>query len=59
METLASIELQAILDITATRLLSRYEDKLSSHTNLKLICKWGFDGASNQSTYKQKFEDNS
>ncbi|KYN14601.1 hypothetical protein ALC57_13175 [Trachymyrmex cornetzi] len=58
-ETVASIELQAVLDMTTIRLLSLYEDKLHLYTNLKLICKWGFDGASNQSTYKQKFRDNS
>lgn len=25
------------------------------YTNLTLICKWGFDGASNQSVHKQHF----
>lgn len=58
-ETLASVDLQAILDLTATRLLTLCEDKLSLYTNVKLTCKWGFDGASNQSMYKQTFEDNS
>lgn len=56
-ETQVSIDLQAILDITTTRLLTLYEDKLKLYTNLKLTCKWGFDGASNQSMYKQKFKD--
>lgn len=54
-DTFALIKLQAILDLTVSRLLTICEDKLSLNTNLKLICKWGFDGASNQSIYKQKF----
>ncbi|KYN29311.1 hypothetical protein ALC57_01251 [Trachymyrmex cornetzi] len=37
---------------TTIRLLSLYEDKLHLYTNLKLICKRGFDGISNQSTNK-------
>lgn len=27
-----------------------------SNNNLKLYCKWGFDGSSGHSIYKQKFE---
>lgn len=52
------VELQALLDLTSTRLLSVCEQDLECHTNLILFCKWGFDGASSQSTYKQKFKDN-
>lgn len=55
-ETIASINLKAILDLTSERILTICEQNLDSHMNLKLICKWGFDGASNQSTYKQKFQ---
>lgn len=54
-ETISSIDLQAILDLTSERLLTVCEQNLDRRMNLKLICKWGFDGASNQSTYKQKF----
>jgi len=49
-ETVVSIELQAVLDVTTIRFLSLYEDKLNLYTNLKLICKWRFDGVFNQST---------
>lgn len=56
-ETTASIELQVVLDLTSVRLLKVSKQNLDSHTNLKLICKWGFDGASAQSTYKQKFQE--
>lgn len=55
-ETVASIDIQALLDITSSRLLKVCEENIDNHTNLKLICKWGFDGASGQSTYKQKFQ---
>lgn len=54
-ETFAFIELQALLDHTTTRLLQVCKENVNLHTNLTLICKWGFDGASNQSTYKQHF----
>jgi len=40
-ESLASIELQAILDLTATKILTFCEDKLNLCKDLKLICKWG------------------
>ncbi|EFN65427.1 hypothetical protein EAG_00267, partial [Camponotus floridanus] len=50
-ETIASINLQAILDLTSERLLTVCEQNLDRQLNLKLICKWGFDGASSQSTY--------
>lgn len=55
-ETIASIEVQAILDLTSTRLLKVCEQNLDNNKVLKLICKRGFDGASSQSTYKQKFQ---
>lgn len=56
-ETSACIELQALLDLTVNRLLKICEGNIGSHKNMTLLCKWGFDGASSQSTYKQKFQD--
>ena len=50
----ASIKLQALLNLTAMRLLDAMDFNLSSKADLELICKWGFDGASSQSNYKQK-----
>lgn len=46
------VKVQAILDKTVTRLAKVIEisDKIK---DLTLVCKWGFDGASGQSTYKQ------
>lgn len=51
----AKITLQALLDITVKRILKNLccDEK---NKQLKLISKWGFDGASNQSRYKQKME---
>lgn len=59
-ETSAEIPLQPLLDQTAERiLLSQKEviDQLSIEQlqNLVLICKWGCDGSSGHSTYKQRF----
>lgn len=54
-DSLAEIKLQALLDLTTKRIL----DGLSSNVEnkqLTLISKWGFDGASSQSRYKQKME---
>lgn len=51
----ARITLQALLDITVTRILQSLS-KEEHNKQLKLISKWGFDGASNQSRYKQKME---
>lgn len=58
-ETSASIELQALLDLTIKRLFKVFKENVDLHThnNLILICKWGFDGASSQSMYKQQFVD--
>lgn len=48
------VKLQAILDKTVARLgkFLRLESSLDGK-ELTLICKWGFDGASGQSLYKQ------
>ena len=47
----ARITLQALLDITVKRILQSLSDNVENK-QLKLISKWGFDGASNQSQYK-------
>lgn len=52
------INLQALLDITAQRLVDTIQTPLTESTQkLCLISKYGFDGASSQSNYKQKFAD--
>lgn len=50
----ASVKLQALLDLTVSRLLEAIGLDNKSKTELELISKWGFDGASGQSNYKQK-----
>lgn len=53
----ASVELQAILDLTVGRILKTCQDiNFEELGKLTLICKWGFDGASGQSLYNQSFE---
>lgn len=57
-ETRAEIKLQAILDKTVERLVAAQCDvlkNLSSDSSFTLISKWGCDGSSGHSTYKQKF----
>lgn len=52
------INLQAILDLTTQRLVATFPNQfLLEVQQLRLISKWGFDGASDQSSYKQKFQD--
>lgn len=53
----AKIALQALLDLTVDRILEtiRSPDAIQDK-QLILISKWGFDGASNQSRYKQNIE---
>lgn len=63
-ETSAEIALQALLDHTATRILISIRDKISaSHTKFQngfiLYCKWGLDGSSGHSTFKQKWSNSS
>lgn len=60
-ESSAEVKLQALLNHTVTRILLTQGDVIKSLTpdnvnDLKLICKWGCDGSSGQSVYKQKFE---
>lgn len=49
----AEVKLQALLDKTVSRLVTGYDLDFEAGSNLKLISKWGFDGASSQSNYKQ------
>lgn len=51
-ESSARVQLQALLDKTSERLLMCLGE--NREKRLKLISKWGVDGASNQSNYKQK-----
>lgn len=56
-ETLASVKLQALLDHTAKRLfLTKLENFEPSMDSFVLLCKWGCDGSSGHSQYKQTFE---
>lgn len=52
----AEINLQALLDVTVKRLLDSLPERETEREELQLLCKWGFDGASSQSRYKQKIE---
>lgn len=59
-ETCAEIKLQSLLNHTISRILATQNSCILSlpHENVKemlLLCKWGCDGTSGQSTFKQKF----
>lgn len=54
-EKMAEIKLQSILDLTVKRIL-KIPNIDTSQKSLTLTSKWGFDGASSQSGYKQKYE---
>ncbi|KMQ89641.1 out at first protein [Lasius niger] len=61
-ETSAEINLQCLLDHTVQRILLLQHEVLDIVTpvqlsELQLISKWGCDGSSGQSEYKQKFSD--
>lgn len=61
-ECSAEVKLQALLDHTAQRILLIQKDVIKSLTSdnvryVNLICKWGCDGTSGQSSFKQKFDD--
>jgi len=63
-ESSVDIKLQDLLDHTCKRILLTQRDimkSLNMETVIKtdLICKWGCDGSSGQSEYKQKFIDES
>lgn len=57
-ENSASIKLQALLDHTSKRILQSLSDEeiLKLPSNLTLLSKYGCDGASGQSRYKQSFK---
>ncbi|XP_017481320.1 PREDICTED: uncharacterized protein LOC108370503 [Rhagoletis zephyria] len=53
-ETSVHVPLQAILDKTSNSILKKLE--FGAESDVILECKWGFDGSSGHSVYKQKFE---
>lgn len=63
-EDIAEVPLQNLLDHTILRLCDSLKEVLNSLKpdgckNLNLICKWGCDGSSGMSQYKQQFSDSS
>lgn len=56
----AEIKLEALLHLTAKRLCQLQEEVLNSFASnrLTLICKWGLDGSSGQSNYRQLTREN-
>jgi hypothetical protein len=47
------VELQKLLDHTSDRILQTIPNLAEDARNLVLVCKWGCDGASGHSQYKQ------
>lgn len=63
-ETSAEVQLQALLNHSVKRIVEVQKEVLEALKeddliNLVLISKWGCDGSSGQSEYKQRFEDES
>lgn len=61
-ETSAKVSLQSLLDHTVYRILQHQNDVVDRFSedqlkNLILICKWGCDGSSGHSRYKQKLSE--
>lgn len=61
-ESKAKVQLQSLLDHTVDRILLLKQDNIAEMTDVELehmnfFCKWGFDGTSDQSIYKMKFND--
>lgn len=56
-EQKCEVKLQSLLNHTIKRIFQHLQDfdTVSTHNCLSLVCKWGFDGSSNQSRYKQKW----
>ncbi|KAL4710125.1 hypothetical protein ACJJTC_016527 [Scirpophaga incertulas] len=52
----AKVKLQALLNLTCKRILQVVGAIDVSEGELKMTSKWGFDGSSSQSTYKQRSE---
>ena len=58
-ETICEVPLQSLLDHTCSRILQYVKPTIANDSKLELICKWGFDGSSGYSIFKQKWlEDN-
>lgn len=56
----AEVELQTLIDHTVTRIMTIQNsvlDRIHNDENLTIIIKWGCDGSSGHSNYKQKFDD--
>jgi len=61
-EKKAEIDLQCLLDHTVERMFKSFDTKMIANIDkeeLILISKWGCDGSSGQSEFKQKFLDDS
>lgn len=60
-DNLAEVKIQSLLDHTASRIIEYSESRdptdLGNINNLRLIGKWGFDGSTGHSEYKQIFVD--
>ena len=54
-ETTAGVDLQEILNKTAESIVTLVD--IDQSTTTTLVCKWGFDGSSGHSAYKQIFVD--
>ncbi|XP_030755994.1 uncharacterized protein LOC115882218 [Sitophilus oryzae] len=54
-ETSAEVDLQVLLNLTSKSIIELIN--LNENKELKLICKWGFDGSSGHSQYKKVFTD--
>ena len=56
MKSEAVLDLQAVLNLTAFRLLKTLPERVfSSEKNSTLVFKWGFDCSSGHVSYKQRF----
>lgn len=58
-ETEVLVNLHALLEKTASRLLETLPEEKLICSSYTLLCKWGFDGSSGQSEYKQIFSSSS
>lgn len=54
-ETSAEVDLQDLMNCTSLSIMQQLS--VESSRTVKLVCKWGFDGSSGHSTYKQKFSE--
>lgn len=55
-ESFATVELQSLLDHTASRIFKNLQN-FPQNSELKLICKWGYDGTAGQEQYKYRTYD--